>query len=250
MPEWPPGYARIFLKTVDSTQLEARRRIALLSGPTWIASEEQTAGFGRRGRHWSTECGNFAATLVQPVTQPFDQTALLSFVTALALRDTFLALGGKADQFQLKWPNDVLFEGGKIAGILLETMGEGPSHLAIGIGVNTHTAPRTDVLEKDAIQPKSLAEDASIFVQSEIFLTVLATAYNTRQTQFIQNGFPAIRQAWLDHAAHLGQIITARLPKETLKGRFQTMDETGALVLDTDTGLRPISAAEIFLGDT
>lgn len=249
MATWPDGYDRVVYDTIDSTNLEARRRLATTAGPCWILAHAQTAGIGRRGRAWSTQHGNFAATLLQPLTLPLNQAALQSFTAALALRDAFLAVGGKADDFALKWPNDVLLKGGKVAGILLETMGTGPSHLCIGIGVNLAHAPSVTALEATATPPKSLAGDAGLQVSAETFLEALAAAYETRQRQFQQGGFAAIRRDWLKHAVKLGEQITARTVTQEIIGRFETVDETGALVLHTRQGPRQITAAEIFFGE-
>lgn len=246
MMNWPCGYDRVVFETIDSTNLEAGRRVSTAAGPIWILAKEQTAGVGRRGRMWSTKAGNFAATLLQPLTVPLDQAALLSFVTALALRDAFLAVGGTPADFTLKWPNDVLFQGGKIAGILLETVGSGPSHLCIGIGINLCHAPGSEVLETSAVPPKSLAGDANLQILPEAFLDVLAPHYAERQAQFQLDGFDAIRRDWLVHAARLGGQITARTVKEDIQGWFETVDETGALVLNTPEGPRAITAADIF----
>jgi BirA family biotin operon repressor/biotin-[acetyl-CoA-carboxylase] ligase len=246
MNKWPDGYDRAIFDSIDSTNLEARRRVPTASGPIWILAKEQTAGIGRRGRAWSTEAGNFAATLLQPLTVPLNEAALLSFVTALALRDAFLAVGGTPADCTLKWPNDVLLKGGKVAGILLETMGTGPSHLCIGIGVNLEHTPSIATLEPTAVAPKSLTGDAKLTISPEVFLDHLAECFALRQTQFQQAGFDAIRRDWLAHAARLGETITARTVKENIQGRFETVDEMGALVLHTSQGARQITAAEIF----
>jgi len=249
MTNWPSGYDRVVYDSIDSTNAEAKRRLATVSGPIWILAHAQTAGIGRRGRAWSTEAGNFAATLLQPLEMPLEQAALQSFTAALALRDTFIAVGGTADDFALKWPNDVLLKGGKVAGILLETAGHGPSHLCIGIGVNLAHAPSLHALEPTAVPPKSLEEDAGLRVDAETLLATLATAYDARFRQFQQGGFAAIRRDWLAHAVKLGEVITARTVTEKIKGRFETVDETGALVLHTPQGPRQITAADIFFGE-
>lgn len=249
MANWPNGYDRVVYDTIDSTNLEARRRLDTAAGPCWILAHAQTAGIGRRGRAWSTQHGNFAATLLHPLNMPLSQAALQSFTAALALRDAFLAVGGVPADFALKWPNDVLLKGGKVAGILLETMGKGPSHLCIGIGVNLAHAPSVTALEPTATPPKSLAGDAGLQVSAETFLDALAVAYDTRQMQFQQGGFAAIRRDWLKHAVKLGEQIIARTVTQEIHGRFETVDETGALVLDTAQGPRQITAAEIFFGE-
>jgi BirA family biotin operon repressor/biotin-[acetyl-CoA-carboxylase] ligase len=246
MMKWPDGYDRAIFDSIDSTNSEARRRVVTATGPIWLLAKEQTAGVGRRGRAWSTESGNFAATLLQPLTVPLNEAALLSFVTALALRDAFIAVGGTPADFTLKWPNDVLLKGGKIAGILLETMGTGPSHLCIGIGVNLAHAPSVTTLESTAVSPKSLSVDAKLEISPEAFIEHLAENFALRQKQFYDHGFDAIRRDWLTYAARLGEMITARTVKEDIQGRFRTVDEQGALVLHTSQGVRQITAAEIF----
>ena len=249
MVNWPDGYDRVIFDSIDSTNSEARRRSLATAGPLWILAHEQTAGIGRRGRAWSTNFGNFAGTLLQPLNILLDQAALLSFVTVLALRDAFVAVGVAESDLGLKWPNDVLLKGGKIAGILLETAGVGPSHICVGIGVNLAHAPSVRALEATAVPPKSLAGDAGLDVTAETFLTALAAAFAMRERQFKHNGFDAIRRDWLAHATRLGEIITARTLKEDIQGVFDTVDETGALVLQTPQGPRAITAAEIFFGE-
>ncbi|PCH94186.1 MAG: biotin--[acetyl-CoA-carboxylase] ligase [Rhodobacteraceae bacterium] len=246
MTKWPDGYDRVIFDQIDSTNLEANRRVATTAGCLWILANAQTAGVGRRGRAWSTKTGNFAATLLMPLTIPLKDAALYSFVAALSLRDAFVAVGVKPADVSLKWPNDVLLQGGKVAGILLETAGKGPSHMMIGIGVNLAHAPRGAALEATATPPKSLVGDADIDIKAEAFLDVLAAQFSLRDTQFKTAGFAAIRRDWLAHATRLGDQITARMPKETVTGRFETVDDTGALVLHTSNGLRHITAAEIF----
>ena len=115
-----------------------------LIGPAWILAGEQTAGRGRRARSWASPRGNFHGTYVMKPTERLDVIALRSFAASLALREAFIAVTGLPNAFALKWPNDVLLNGGKIAGILLESAGSGKgiSYLAIGMGVNVCAALR------------------------------------------------------------------------------------------------------------
>jgi BirA family biotin operon repressor/biotin-[acetyl-CoA-carboxylase] ligase len=103
------------LATVDSTNAEAARQAGARSSPLWILANEQTGGRGRRGRPWSSPPGNFHATLLLYPAEPPDVVALRSFVAALALRDACVALTGLPGAFTLKWPNDVLLNGGTIS---------------------------------------------------------------------------------------------------------------------------------------
>jgi BirA family biotin operon repressor/biotin-[acetyl-CoA-carboxylase] ligase len=233
---------------VDSTNAEAARIAPRLAGPEWILALEQTAARGRRGRAWINPAGNFAATLVMRPTESPDRIALRSFVAALALRQALVAATGRPDAFSLKWPNDVLLHGGKLAGILLESSGAGrdPGHFCIGIGVNLRAAPEAGVLQTAALRPVSLMEETGVRLCPEALLDLLAPAYARVEAQFVTHGFAPIRRAWLDHAAKLGATITARTTRETHHGTFETVDADGNLVLLTPQGRREIAAAEVF----
>ncbi len=242
---WPDGYGRLVLAEVDSTNDEAARRAADLAGPTWILGLTQTKGRGRRGRAWADPAGNFSATLVMRPSEPPEQVALRSFVAALALFDACVAATGRAEPFSLKWPNDVLLNGGKLAGILLESAGVGGqvSHFAIGIGVNLRSVPEGTV---GHVPPVGLLSETGADVDPETFLDLLAPAYAHWEHQFTTYGFAPIREAWLARAARLGEVITARLSNAEITGTFETVDAGGNLILKTNTGRQAIAAADVF----
>ncbi|MDH5453715.1 MAG: biotin--[acetyl-CoA-carboxylase] ligase [Paracoccaceae bacterium] len=245
---WPEGVARHILEEVDSTSSQAARLAPSLTQPTWIMARRQTAARGRRGRVWLSPEGNFAATLVMRPSGAPDQAALRSFVAALALRDALALICGPAARLSLKWPNDVLLNGGKVAGILLESVGQGPgiSHLAIGIGVNLIAAPPPGAVESGAMAPVSILGETALRVSPEELLTYVAAAFARWEAQFVTYGFAPIRNAWLAGAARLGQPITARMTSETVSGTFETIAEDGSLVLATPQGTRNIPAADVF----
>jgi BirA family biotin operon repressor/biotin-[acetyl-CoA-carboxylase] ligase len=247
--KWPAGVGRIVLPRTDSTLSEAARRFPELPGPAWILAHEQTAARGRRGRAWANPPGNFSATHVMPLDRPPGAVALRSFVMALALHDALVAVTGRADLLALKWPNDVLLAGGKLAGILLEsvTFQGRVAGLAIGVGVNLFAAPDAATLEPGAVPPVSLRGETGVSIGDLDFLGHLARAHAAREAAFATYGFAPIREAWLQHAARRGALITARLTGEEITGTFETVDENGYLVLGTAHGLRHIAAAEVFL---
>lgn len=249
MLKWPEGYGRRVLTEVDSTNAEAMRIATNLAGPEWILALRQTAGRGRRGRDWKAQEGNFAATLVLSPKEAPEVVALRSFVAALALFDAFADATGRVDGLSLKWPNDVLLNGGKVAGILLESAGFSGgqlSHIAIGIGVNLAQAPELAELEATAVRPVSLLSETGAAVDPETFLDILAANYAHWETQFVTYGFEPIRTAWLARAARLGEVITARTVREEYVGTFDTVDSDGNLVLKTSQGAVAIPAADIF----
>lgn len=214
-----------------------------LRGPAWILALEQTAARGRRGRTWSTSRGNFAGTLIVQRSGTPSDAALRSFVASLALRDAFVAVTGRSDTFALKWPNDVLLNGGKVAGILLETVGP---HLVIGIGVNLSHAPDAAAVEVGAVTPVSLQSALGIAVSPEDFLNALACAYAAREAEFVTYGFGPVRAAWLSHAARIGEVVTARTMRDETVGVFEDVDTTGNLVLRTAKGPVAIAAADVY----
>ncbi|KAF0114312.1 MAG: BirA family transcriptional regulator biotin operon repressor / biotin-acetyl-CoA-carboxylase ligase [Rhodobacteraceae bacterium] len=239
---------RIVLPEIDSTNAEGFRRAAALDGATWILAGLQTAGRGRRSRPWSSPQGNFHATLVlKPIEAP-EQVALRSFAAALALRDALVRLTGLAGNLSLKWPNDVLLNGGKLAGILLESAGlNGPDPvLCIGIGVNLIAAPDPSQVEPGAVPPVSLLQETGLRVTPEAFLDALAPAYAAWEATFTDEGFAPLRAAWLSHAARLGEPIRARTGSDIREGVFQTIDVAGNLILRTPDATLAIPAAEVF----
>ena len=234
---WPPELGRVVLETVDSTNAEALRRVG--QGDMWILAHAQPAGVGRRGRRWEMPKGNFAASLLMHSKEPLPALAQRSFVAALALYEVLDGLC--VSDISLKWPNDVLLEGRKLAGILLEAA---PGAIVVGMGVNLVATPKA--LPEGAMAPIALHEVLHSPPSAEAFLELLANAFRTYEHQMRSFGFAPIRAAWLSKAARLGDVIHARLPEATLSGTFETIDETGALVLGTLDGPRVLPAAEVF----
>jgi len=180
---------------------------------------------------------------MRPLEAP-DQVALRSFVAALALYDALEAATGRTDLLSLKWPNDVLLRGGKVAGILLESTGIG--HIAIGIGVNLVAVPDGALLEPHAAAPVSVFGETSIKLNPDAFLTLLAQSYARHEQSFVTYGFAPVRELWLSRAARLGEVIKARTMRDEFTGTFSTVDPSGNLVLETAQGRRVIPAADVF----
>jgi BirA family biotin operon repressor/biotin-[acetyl-CoA-carboxylase] ligase len=245
--EWPAGYARIHFATIDSTNEEARRLAeAGATGPVWIQADMQTAGRGRRGRAWDSSSGNLAATLLIRPGKTASECAQLSFVAALAAADAIAHLAPPAE-VKLKWPNDVLANGKKIAGILLESASAGsdrPSWLAIGIGINLAMHP-TDT----EFPATSLAALRARVPSAEEALAALAAQFAKWYETWSARGFPAVRDAWLARAAGMGQRIRARLQNEEILGVFEGIDDQGALILRIgQERSRVIAAGDVFFG--
>ena len=232
---------------LDSTHAEARRRAeAGAYGPVWITAGRQTSGRGRRGRSWSTETGNLAATLLTTAEVPAAEAAQISFVAALAacdLADHYLGDGAG----RLKWPNDVLVGGAKAVGILVESGArpEGDLWLAVGIGVNLAHSP------EDTERPSTAfaAHMNGPPPRPAGALEILADRFEVWLALWIAQGFPPIARAWTDRALGLGERCEARLPNRTFSGVAEGMDSDGALRLRLDDGaLARITAGDVFFG--
>lgn len=242
---WPEGYALREWDEIDSTNEEARRLAAEGErGPIWLRADRQTAGRGRRGRVWESPPGNLAATLLISPDRPASECAQLSFVTAIAAADAASTFAPCAD-VKVKWPNDVLAGGKKMAGILLESAsgaGATPTYLAIGIGMNlAHFPPDTE------FPATSLAALGIAGPSASAALTQLAAHFAKWYDVWMTKGFAPIHDAWLARAAGLGTRIRARLTNEETTGVFEGIDATGALILrESADRVRKIAAGEVF----
>lgn len=241
---WPQGYSRAIFDSLPSTNAAA----LAADGPLWIMAHQQSAGRGRRQRAWDSPRGNLYASLCLHPMEPPAQMALRSFAAALALRDGLIAAGVSGDSITLKWPNDVLLSGRKVAGILLESAPRGALPcLAIGFGVNLTSHPDAGAVEAGATLPTSVLAQTGQTIAAEDFLAHLAQAYAQREAQFTSAGFAPIRADFLAHAARIGTQITARLASGALhQGRYDSIDDQGNLILITAAGPMAIPAADVF----
>ncbi|HEX4862139.1 MAG TPA: biotin--[acetyl-CoA-carboxylase] ligase [Rhizomicrobium sp.] len=240
---WPQGYALKEFDEIDSTNEEARRlALAGERGPLWIAAARQSAGRGRRGRAWVSPAGNLSATLLLAPGRPANECAQLSFAAALAASDAVLSFGADA---RVKWPNDVLANGAKLAGILLESASQGgadPAWLAIGIGINLKHHP-----SDTEFPATSLAAIGIAAPEPREALLRLAASFAKWYDIWRAQGFAPIRDAWLARAAGLGTRIRARLTNGETMGVFEGIDANGALLLrETQDRVRTIAAGEVF----
>jgi len=232
---------------IDSTNSEARRRAdAGETGPVWITARRQSAGRGRRGRNWETGEGNLAATLLMTTTREPRDAAQVSFVAALAASDLARAYL-PAERVKVKWPNDILVSGQKLAGILVESgqRREGGLWLAIGVGFNLARAPQNPERPATTLADETRTPPP----EPRAALEGLAAAFADWLDVWDDQGFGAIAVAWTARAHGLGQTCTARLPTETIEGIAEGLDADGALRLRlADGALRRITAGDVFFG--
>lgn len=238
MTAWPAGYGHTRFDEIDSTNEQVRRMAAIgQTGPVWISAARQTAGRGRRGRGWETLSGNLAATLLLCPAREQRQWPQLSFAAAIATAEMCVHFAPAA-AIQLKWPNDVLAGGGKLAGLLLEGAG---GALAVGIGVNLAHHP-----EGMPYPATSLAALGVPPPSPDEALTLLAARFAHWYDIWVAQGFAPLRSAWLARAGGIGGPVLARLAHEERTGLFEGIDADGALLLNSQGRIQAITAGEVF----
>jgi BirA family biotin operon repressor/biotin-[acetyl-CoA-carboxylase] ligase len=254
------GFRLEALETVGSTNARALEHARDGdAGKLWVVSKAQENGRGRRGRAWESPYGNLAATLLLNLDGDLRLAATLGFVAGLALSDALDAVipkgrisigldGASAgkNRFELKWPNDVLASGAKLAGILLEsTMFDGGRMaVAIGIGVNVVAYPEN--LPYPATSLRALGSDCdaeTLFLALSDAWSVNARLWNDGQ------GLAAIRRRWLDRAAGLGGQVAVRIDGRVVRGTFETIDEDCRFVIRDDLGaIITVAAGDVHFG--
>ncbi len=243
------GYRVKEFETIGSTNAQALQDAQVgAESAVWYVTKDQRSGRGRRGREWSTQTGNLAATLLLIHDYPLDVAATLSFVAGLSLVQAVETLLPDSEtRFQLKWPNDVLGDGAKLSGILLESalLKDGRKALVIGIGVNVLHSPEGVPYAVTSLRQCGYTGNA------ETLLHRLAERFAENfQVWNGGAGIDLIRTNWLTHAARLGEVIRIQSGGELLEGTFTTIDSQGHLVLSLPQGRKEIiSAGEIFFGE-
>lgn len=209
-----------------------------------IRAEIQENGHGRYGRNWDSPQGNLYFSLLIRPNKILENPSLLSFIAAVAISQTIAAL--KPDlNIAHKWPNDILLNDKKLAGILLKTAGnkEKIDFIIIGIGLNIISHPAqanfaaTD-LKSEKIEAINLQELLKKFLNN----------FENLYEKFLNFGFTPIRNLWLQRAFKLNQTIIVNLSNQKITGCFKDLNNSGNLILEDENGqLKIISSAEIFI---
>jgi BirA family biotin operon repressor/biotin-[acetyl-CoA-carboxylase] ligase len=243
------GYRLLSVHSTGSTSDDAARAAREGDpGGLWIVAGEQTAGRGRHGRHWTSPQGNLYASLL--LIDPCEAALApqLGFIAGLALHEAVEAVTGVgAPRLALKWPNDLLVDGAKVSGLLLDGHRVGRLAVVIGMGVNVAIAPTDTPYPAVALQslkPGVSREDVFAALSSSFARTVSAWSASRRTNP--ADAFRAVRSLWLERAAGLGQEVALRLPSGERRGIFEGLDSLGRLQLKTSTGMELIDAGDLY----
>jgi len=214
-------------------------------GGLWVLADAQACGRGRNGRVWASPAGNLYASLLLVDPAPRERAAELGFVAGTALACALREILAGDIRLAIKWPNDILFAGAKLGGILLEStdLPDGRFACVAGFGVNCASHP-----SDTSYGATDLAEITGYPVSPQIVHEHLARAIVQRLAIWRGGaGFDAIRAEWLSSAGGLGAKVTVVRPSATIEGIFETIDATGRLMLETASGLVAIDAGDVFL---
>src|SRR5882757_812862 len=244
------GYRLAAFDSIGSTNAEAISRAREGEyGPIWFVTSEQTAGRGRRHRPWIAHRGNLASSILEVLDVSPAVAATLGFAAGLALEAalgrvsieaSLRSAGSDYMKFALKWPNDVLAGRQKLAGILLEAEAVGDNALAVVVGIGTNVVAAPEGTPTPATSLRSLGVDIGA---EELFAELSDAWTEFRKLWDNGRGFGDIRKRWLERAAGLGQPVSIRSGTSSVEGTFDTIDDTGCLIVRTSDGKRvPISA--------
>jgi BirA family biotin operon repressor/biotin-[acetyl-CoA-carboxylase] ligase len=245
----PPAYRLVALDSVDSTNEEAKRLArAGADDGTLVWAKSQTQGRGRSGRSWESPQGNLYLSLVlRPECAPAE-AAQLSFVAALGAGSALGEVLPPLIPVEFKWPNDILVNRRKAAGILLETESSGRDRLdwlVLGLGINVAACPA-----QTAFPATSLHEEGGSEVTVEMVLEAFARHFLAWVNRWLDDGFEPVRLAWRSQARGRGEPIRVRLPNGEIDGIFEDIDGRGALLLRRPDGSQqPITAGDVFFAN-
>jgi BirA family biotin operon repressor/biotin-[acetyl-CoA-carboxylase] ligase len=239
------GYRLETFEQLGSTNDEAMARArAGDPGRLWIVAKAQSAGRGRHGRNWASPPGNLYASLLLVEPGPRERAPELGFVAGVALAETLHVILGYDTRLALKWPNDLIFDGAKLSGLLLEatTTPEGRFACVIGFGVNCVSHP-----QGLAYPTTDLGELGKNCGSSELLLSLSEAMDRWLGLWARGANFSEIREAWLRHANYIDHPIRITIGTDSVEGIFRTIDATGRLVIETATGRMTLDAGDVFL---
>ncbi|MBS0351957.1 MAG: biotin--[acetyl-CoA-carboxylase] ligase [Proteobacteria bacterium] len=225
----------ILLESVDSTN---NYLLKMEHPPSMVAcfAEQQTAGRGQRGKSWFSPSGQIYFSLLHQVNKPLHQITGLSLAVGIATAEALGAYGIDSSGLQLKWPNDVYYEGKKLAGILVE-VNQGilsSCKIVIGIGVNLFSSPN---YEHQINQPHtSLEQIQNIKIARNRFAALLVNHCVSSVLEFCQGGFDSFFDLWRKYDYLFGKKIQITQPQNVLTGWMQGISTKGELLLKDDRG--------------
>ncbi len=242
----------IWLESVDSTNDEIKRRIQQFSKPTWIVAKEQRKGRGRNGNSWSSGIGNFSGSFVFFPTVERSYLHLYGFLVGVALYNTIEKIVKDNIDIRLKWPNDLIIEKGKVAGILLESISVPNSKrvgVIFGVGVNLNSSPNLN----DDIKKRYSTQYVANFTNYKIDQTKFFSKFNHELKElesFIEEkNLFSILNLWKSRSYDKGTVIRISDSKGRIDtGTYLGIDEIGGLIVSDNSGTKKVYSGDVYFG--
>ncbi|MET4808026.1 biotin--[acetyl-CoA-carboxylase] ligase [Limibacillus sp. MBR-115] len=250
-PKLAPAFRLVALEKIGSTNEEARRLAEEgAEEGTLVWALEQTAGRGRQGRNWQSPPGNLYFSIILRPDRPLREASQLGFAASLAMGDAIGSVAPPLIEITYKWPNDILANGRKLAGMLMEGKGDAEGYLewmVLGMGVNISSFPKDTEFPATGLR----FEGADSSLTEVVLLERFTRHFMSWVNRWLDDGFAPLRKTWLLHAHGLGQDIRVRLPNEVTTGLFEDLDEEGRLIVRmADNSTRRISVGDVFFGSS
>lgn len=249
LPTLAPGFSLIALGETASTNEHAKRLALENDGAdgTVVWARRQTAGRGREARRWISDDGNLFCSILMRPRIAAKEAGQVGFLAGLAAFDAVAGAIGGAPGLRLKWPNDLLAKGKKLGGILIEASTTGSGRidwLVCGVGINLAHHP-----DETEFPATSLSATFGGRPRVEDMLEAYVGQFKAWRDRWLAAGFQPLRDAWLDRAAGLGEMVSVRLGGTRVEGRFLGLAEDGALLMEAGQGTRRITVGDVFFAE-
>lgn len=248
MRHWLHKYNLLIYNEIDSTNSEVHRLIESgVEGQFLVFAHRQKEGYGRSGRNWFSPEGNLYLSIILNPKCSLEKGAELSFVSAIALHKALTGVIPAECKIELKWPNDVLINGKKVAGILLESHSNANVNntykIIIGLGLNIEKFPKNNI----QFPATSLKELKANNLIPEYYLDQFMKNFDYFYNKWKKDGFSVIREQWLKFAYNKNKVVTVVTNKERISGFFEDLDDKGRLVIRLSNGDRHyVSGGNVF----
>ncbi len=242
----------IWLDSVDSTNEEIKRRILEFTKPTWIIANEQSNGKGRNGNTWFSNYGNFSGSIIFFPTVENTYFHLYGFLVGVALYDTVKKIVANGVDIRLKWPNDLMIENCKVAGILLESVQKSVCHksgLIVGVGVNLNSSPRLESNSKKHYKTECLTSYTDNKINQSTFFSGFNDQLIKLGSKIPEKKLCSVLKLWQARSYDKGSQVQITDSKGKINsGSFLGLDEIGGLILDENTGVKKIYSGDVYFG--
>ena len=242
----------VWMDSIDSTNDEIKRKADKFIKTTWVLARSQTQGKGRNGKIWLNSQGNFAGSVIFFPTVKQEYYHLFGFFFGVALYNTIKKFLKDDIDMRLKWPNDLIIENRKVAGILLETIqlkNDLRIGLIVGIGVNLNSSPNLNIKLRTAYDTGCISNFTSNTIDQVRFFNDFNNELISLESAIDENNLTHILDFWQKKSYEKGSIVQFSDQRGKMrKGKFLGLDELGSLIIDDISGVKKLYSGDVYFG--